>query len=343
MPLDKDSVKIGIIHVSDATDGYSYAHDAGIQQMQAAIGLGDEQIIRKLNVSDTDELMTEHVIRECIAEGANVIIATSWGYMNICEKLAAEYPGVVFAHASGYKSNESNFTNYFGRIYQARYLSGIAAGLLTKSGKLGYVAAMDKTNSEVAGGLNAFALGVESVNPEARIYVRVTNSWFDPVGEQHAALRLLAEGCDVIAQHCDTSVPQSEAEKVGAWGIGYNSDMRADAPNAVLTSVIWNWDVYYTYLIGGIIDGSFTTAPYFGGLAEGIVDITPLSDALSTPEIAKAVAEAREHLLNGEANVFDGVMETNDGQKIGLAGDTLSDDEITGGINWYYRNIIELE
>jgi basic membrane protein A len=263
--------------------------------------------------------------------------------MNVCEKLAAEYPGVVFAHASGYKSNESNFTNYFGRVYQARYLSGIAAGLLTKSGKLGYVAAMDKTNSEVTGGLDAFALGVESVNPDARMYVRGTNSWFDPAGEQQAALRLLEEGCDVIAQHCDTSVPQLEAEKAGVWGIGYNSDMSADAPNAVLTSVIWNWHVYYTYLINGIMDGSFTTTPYFGGLAEGMVDITPLSGKLSAPEIAQAVADARERLLNGKTDVFYGVMETNGGQKIGVPDNSLPDDEITGGIDWYYRNVIELK
>jgi basic membrane protein A len=342
-PIDREKVVIGVIHVGDTKSGYSLAHDIGVQEMQKALGLRDDQIIRKLNVNDADALMIESTMRECIDGGANVIIATSWGHMDICEKLAAEYPHVIFANASGYKYNDTNFTNYFGRMYQARYLSGIVAGLLTKTNKLGYVAAMDKTNSEVTGGLNAFALGVESVNPDARIYVRVTYSWFDPDGERQTARRLIEEGCDLIAQHCNNADPQKEAERAGVWGIGFNSDMSAEAPNAVLTSVVWKWGVYYTYLIGSVIDGSFTSAPYFGGLAEGIVDITPLNGALSTPEMETALAGARERILSGETGVFDGVIETNDGRSVGVKGSVLPDSEILGEIDWYYRNVVELK
>jgi basic membrane protein A len=339
----REKICVGVIHISDPlneTSGYAFEHDRGIREMQEKLDLQPEQIIRKINVSDADPMDIENAMRDCIALGANIIIATSYGYMDACEKLAAEFPSVVFAHATGYKYNDTNFTNYFGRVYQARYLSGIAAGLKTQTNRIGYVAAMGRDNSEVSGGINAFALGVESVNPNARIFVKVTHSWFDPMGEANAARDLLAAGCDVIAQHCDTPNPQMEAEKVQRWSIGYNSDMSREAPGAVITSVVWNWEVYYTYLLQSVIDGSFTTAPYFGGIREGIVDITPLS-SLAAPGTAEAIAAARQRMESGAFNVFDGVLETNDGRAIGDVGATLPDEVITGGIDWYYRNIRE--
>ena len=340
-PLDKDEVMIGVIHVSYAESGYSYAHDYGVQVAQRELGLSEEQIIRRFDINDTDHIMVEAVMREIIAQGANIIIATSWGYMDVCEKLSEIYPNVIFAHASGYKSNETNFTNYFGRIYHARYLSGVAAGIHTKTNKIGYVAAQDKSNSEVTGGINAFAMGVYSVNPNAEINVIVTHSWFDPSGERSAALRLIALGCDIITQHSDTSYPQEEAEKAGVWGIGYNTDMRREAPNAVLTSVIWTWEVYYISLIKSIIEGNFNTEPIFWGLKEGLVDITPLHPNLSTQAMEDAVQEARQRILDG-FNIFEGQLLTNTGEIVGRQGEAFTDEEITGGINWYYRNVVEV-
>ena len=188
--------------------------------MQKNIGLEDSQIVRKNNIDDSDPTATETAIRECIEEGCNVIFATSWGYMETVAALAEEFPDIYFAHGTGYMSNGKNFTNYFGRIYQARYLSGIAAGLKTQSNKIGYVAAQNKDNSEVTGGLDAFAMGIYSVNPDAKVYVRVTNSWYDPEGESAAAKALIAEGCDVIGQHCNTPNPQLAAEEATVWGVG---------------------------------------------------------------------------------------------------------------------------
>jgi basic membrane protein A len=158
------------------------------------------------------------------------------------------------------------------------------------------------------------------------------------MGESDAARRLLALGCDVITQHCDTPNPQLEAEKAGKWSIGYNSDMSREAPGAVITSVVWNWGKYYAYLVRSVIDGSFTTAPYFGGLREGIVDITPLS-GFAAPETAALITAERKRMKEGAFNVFDGLMETNDGRTIG--GTTLPDDVITGGIDWYYHTVRE--
>jgi basic membrane protein A len=189
--------------------------------------------------------------------------------------------------------------------------------------------------------LDAFALGVESVNPDARIYVKMTNRWFDPMGEAQAARSLIADGADVIAQHCNTPNPQIEAQASGVWGIGYNSDMKDDSPQAVITSVIWNWGAYYTHLLESVIDGSFTTKPYYGGINDGVVDLSPLDESLVPPGVAEVVAAAREKMRGAGFDVFEGVMETNNGSVVGKEGGTLSDEEIKSGIHWYYRNVIE--
>lgn len=340
-PFPLEDIIIGVIHVDDASSGYSYAHDAAIRLMQKTVNLQDTQIIRKFNVNEADPLMVDHAMRDCIDQGANIIVATSWGHRDVCAKLAELYPHVLFTNATGDKHNAVNFTNYFGRIYQARYLSGIVAGLKTKSNRIGFVAAMGKENSEVTSGINAFARGIESVNPDARVHVKVTNSWFDPNGERQATHRLLDEGCDVIAQHCNTPDPQQVAESAGALGIGFNSDMSQSAPKAVLTSVIWKWEVYYIHLLQSVLDGSFTTTPYLGGLKDGMVDLTPLNTALVDSSIESAVASAREEIENGVFDVFDGALLTNDGRSFGKPGESLSDADIVSGMNWYYHTIVE--
>ena len=337
----KEDIKVGVIHIGNPADGsgYSYTHDVGIQDMQVALGLSDDQIIRKNNVSDGDPTATETAIRECIEAGCNIIFGTSWGYMDTMEALADEFPNVVFSHGTGYKNNGKNMNNYFGRIYQARYLSGIVAGMKTESNLIGYVAAMGSENSEVTGGIDAFAIGVASVNPDAKIYVKVTNSWYSPTEETNAAKALIAEGCDVIAQHCDTPNPQLEAESAGVWGVGYNSDMIKDAPGATLTSVEWHWGAYYTQAVQQVIDGTWNCENYFGGMADGLLDISDLNSALCTDEMQAKVDEAKNEILNNGFNVFDGVLETNDGSTVGEEGSTLDDATIKGGINWYYKNV----
>jgi basic membrane protein A len=327
--IDAAKIKIGVIYSTNPateTSGYSYAHYVGIEEMRRELKLREDQVISKTNISDSEQSVIESAMRECIAKGANVIIAISWGYVDACAKLSGEYPGVIFSNGSGNKKNDSNFTNYFGRIYQARYLGGIAAGIKTRTNRIGYVAAMGKDNSEVTGGLDAFAMGVESVNPEAKVFVKVTGSWFDPAEETLATRMLIDAGCDVIGQHCNNAVPQIEAERAGVWGIGYNSDMSADAPNAVITSVIWDWGTYYTHLVRSVIDGAFTTEPYFEGIVEGMVGIMPLNEAIAAPGTSEAINSALDRMKNGDLEVFTGEMETNDGGKIGSDGETLSDD-----------------
>ena len=348
-----EDVKVGVIHIGDPAtgSGYSYTHDQGIVAMQETLGLSDDQIVRKNNIDDGDTTAIENAMNECIEEGCNIIFATSWGYMDTCEALAAEYPNVFFSHATGYKSNETNFNHYFGRIYQARYLSGIVAGMKTETNKIGYVSAMGSENGECTSGIDAFAMGVASVNPEATVEVKVTNSWYDPEGEGQAAQALIDDGCDVIAQHCDTNNPQIAARDAGVWGVGYNSDMTAEVGESVLTSVVWNWGAYYTAAVQNVIDGTWTPGvhveDYFGSMADGLLNITDLSEE-AAEGTQEAVDVARAAIEDGSFDVFtgtytdaagntvgcDGVMECNDGTTLEVDGANYA------AITAYYKNVI---
>ena len=338
--IPKEDIKVGVLHITDPAEGsgYTYTHDIGIQGMQENLGLTDDQIVRKINVDDSDEEAITKALQECVDEGCNIIFTTSWGYMQPTADMAEKYPEIYFSHGTGYLSNGKNFNNYFGRIYQARYISGIVAGMNTKTNKLGYVAAQDSSNAEVTGGIDAFAMGAYSVNPDAVVYVKVTNSWFDPDAEKEASEKLLGMGCDVMAQHCDTPYPQTLAQEHGVYGIGYNSDMSKETPDSCLCSVIWNWSAYYTSAVQSVIDGTWDGSNYYGGMVEGLVDVTDLAD-FCVDGTQEKVDEAEARILSGECNVFDGVIETNDGSTIGQEGATLDDATITGDIHWYFKNV----
>lgn len=357
--IAKEDLKVGVIHIGDPKDGsgYSYTHDLGIQDMQKNLGLTDSQIVRKLNISDSDSAAIKTAIEECIAEKCNLILATSYGYMDTVEALAAEYPDVYFSHGTGYKSNDKNFNNYFGRIYQARYLSGIAAGLKTKTNKIGYVAAYGTELAETCSGINAFALGVQSVNPDAKVYVKTLNSWFDPDNETAYANALISMDCDVIAQHCDTANPQIAAEKAGVFGCGYNSDMTAQAPKAHLCATVWHWGVYYTAAAEAVINGTWKEfGNYYKGLAEGLVGVSPLSDNCVAGTQEKIDA-ATALIKSGDWDVFSGVkltfddknaivktnadLKDNNGNTIVAAGGkSVEDSVITGTMNYFVEGVV---
>lgn len=190
----------------------------------------------------------------------------------------------------------------------------------------------------MTGGVDAFAIGVESVNKAAKIKVAVTNSWYAPDDEKKASDALIAAGCDVLAQHCDTTAPQEASQDNGTWSIGYNSDMSKETPKATLTSVIWNWSAYYTSYISSIINASYDGKNYYGGMKENLVSLTELS-SLCERDTEDKIKEAKENIISGKFGVFDGVLKTNTGKTVGKEGKTLDDATITGKINWYYHNV----
>ncbi|MDR2504937.1 MAG: BMP family ABC transporter substrate-binding protein [Oscillospiraceae bacterium] len=333
-PVPKDEIKVGFVYIGDVSDkGYTYAHHQGTLAMQAALGLRDDQVLYKTNVSE--DAACETAIIELIEQGCNIIFTTSFGFMDYTEAVAAEYPNVIFSHCSGYKSNGVNFNNYFGRIYQTRYLSGIAAGLKTQTNKIGYVGAFELP--EVVGGANAFTLGVRSVNPDAEVILQYTNTWYDPTTERQAAEALLDLGCDVIAQHQDTTMPQIAAQERGVWGVGYNADMTEDAPQAHLTAPTWNWGAYVTVAVQSVIDGTWTPDNIFWGMKENLVDLSPLS-ANNAQGAQEAIDAEAVRILSGEFDVFDGPIYDNAGALRVEEGQRLTDAEITS-IDWYVAGL----
>lgn len=344
-PVVATDIKIGVLHITSITEtsGYTYAHHQGILAMITALGLdADTQLVVEDEVDDSDVNATRSALDNLIAADCDIIFATSYKYMDTVKEYAEKNSDIIFSHCSGYESNDLNFNNYFGRIYEARYLSGIAAGLKAKElgvPLVGYVAAMDVDNSEVTGGINAFALGVQSVYEECEVKVKVTNAWYDPVAEGEAAKALIDAGCVVLAQHCDSDTVQTTAESEGVFGIGYNSDMTESAPGANLCSPIWNWGVYYTAAVQDVIDGTWVPENYFEGYNKGFVGLSPLNEDIIAEGTADAVKDAENKIKSGELFVFSGPLEDNAGNQIIGEGEKLTDAQITGGINYYLKGV----
>jgi basic membrane lipoprotein len=313
----EDDFLIGAIYINGQNDtaGYTYAHHQGITKAMEELGLDKSQLKIVDNVAENDADVTQ-AIDTLVAQGCKMIIGISFGYLNAMQEAASkpEYQDIIFTHGTGYLSNETNFNNYFGRIYQARYLAGIAAGmktLETGNNNIGYVAAWGVEYAETCSGINAFAMGAQAVNPDAKVYVNKISTWGDEAKERQAAINLIdTYNCGVIGQHCDSAQPQIAAQEKGVFGCGYNSDMTVQAPDAHLTAPIWNWDVYYKLAIETAMNtpDEFMSKVgiYYGGLKEGLVDISPLSDncAEGTKEI---IDEVKAMMVNGEWDVFTNV------------------------------------
>ena len=317
---DEDSsTKAAFIYVGPVGDaGWTYAHDQGRQAAAAETGV-ETAFVETVPEGTAD---FGNYVRDFIGQGFNVIIGTSFGYMDDMEALAEEFPDVVFDHVSGYKANGTNFGNSFGRMYEPRYLSGMVAGSATSSNLIGYVAAFPIP--EVIRGINAFTLGVLETNPDAQVEVVWTSTWFDPVVEGDSAQALLDKGADVIAMHQDSTAAGEKAEAAGARWVAYNSDMSAHAPAAHLTAPVWNWGPRYTEIIGQATSGTYEGGYYWGSMADGLVDLAPIAADVDSDTKA-AVAERKQQIIDGTFHPFQGPINAQDGSLYVAAGDVLDD------------------
>lgn len=327
-----DKMKVAFIYVGPAGDkGWSWTHDQGRKYLAEKLPWVDADTYVESVPEGAD---VERVLTELAEQGNKVIFATSFGYMEYILKVAKNYPDVVFMHCSGYKTAE-NVGTYFGAMEEPRYLSGMVAGKMTKSNLIGYVAA--HPIPEVIRGINAFTLGVRSVNPEAKVKVVWINTWYDPATEKQAALSLLDAGADVIAQHQDTPGPQQAAQERGAYAIGYNTDMREFAPEASLTSPIWNWGPYYVETVKAVKNGTWKPEQYYGRMKDGIVDLAPFNDKVPQ-EVRDLVNEKKQEIIDGKFFVFQGPIKDQEGNLRVKEGERLSHEEVLG-INWFVEGV----
>ncbi len=321
-PGDGVPVKAAFIYVSPVGDaGWTLAHD------KARLVVDELPYVETAYTEAVPEgAEAERTLNQYVRDGYNLIFTTSFGYMDPTINVAATSPDVTFMHCSGFKT-APNVGTYFGRMYQPRYLTGMIAAKMSKSNVLGYVAA--HPIPEVIRGLNAFALGAQSVNPKIKVHVVWTQTWYDPAKEREAAESLLDVGADVIAQHQDTPAPQQAAEKRGRYSIGYNSDMSSFAPAAHLTAPIWHWEVVYNKVVEQVHTGTWTSSQYWGGLADGVVGLSPYSDLV--PQDVRDLVEAKKAaIVSGAWDVFTGPINNQAGELWVPEGEVMSDGDMLG-------------
>ena len=334
----KDKVKVGFVYVGPTGDhGWTYRHDIGRQQVEEAFGDRVETtFIESVNYGPD----AERVFRQMAMSGHDIIFGTSFGYMDAMRKVAEEFPDVKFEHATGYKSNDTNFANYGLRLYQARHVQGIIAGMMTKTNKICYVAAYPIP--EVIREINTYYLGAKKMNPEVDIDVVWVMTWYDPGKEADAAKALISQGCDVIAQHTDSPAPLQIAEAQGLVGFGQASDQIRFAPKAQLTATIDNWGPYYIAKVGQVLEGNWTPGCdpvegcYFGHMNDGSVEMAPFTNM---PDHVKAKAEEiKAAITAGEYFAFTGPLKDSTG-KLQLKDGEIADRAHLDSMSYYVEGI----
>ncbi len=321
--------KVGAILIGDENEGYTYAHIEGIEAAKKACGLSDDQVIYKYTVPENEKCYEAAI--DLVQQGCKIIFANSFGHESHMIRAAKEYPDVLFCHATGQTAAKqegmNNIFNYFTGIYEARYVSGIVAGMKLKQlmdeGKVsdpyvGYVGAFPY--AEVVSGYTAFFLGIRSIVPEAHMDVQYTGKWFDLTAEAEAANLLMAKGCCIIGQHADsTGAPSAVQAKLDAgtvaYSVGYNIDMLKVAPTAALTSPQNNWGAYYTYAVKTAMEGKQMKQDWCGGYKDDAVQISKLGPSCAEGTQA-AVDEAIAKIKSGELHVFDCASFTVNGEHL---------------------------
>jgi len=335
-----DKVKVGFVYLTTPGDhGWTYAHELSRQQVEKHFGDKVETTFVE-NVPEGPD--SARVIRELAKQGNDIIFTTSFGYMDHTIKVAKEFPNVKFEHITGYKRSPNVATGNI-RFYEGRYVQGVVAGLMTKSNKIGYLASFPIP--EVIQGINAFGIGLRSVNPKAEVSVIWVNSWYDPVKEADAAKVHIAEGADILAQHTDSPAMLQTAQKAGVHGFGQSSDMKAFAPKAQLFSAVNNWGPYYIQKIQQLMDGTWSTGDgpdhWAGntwlGMSDDYLVLSPFENMPA--DVAKAAEKAAADVKSGKIKIFTGPIKDNAGKLRVPAGKTLNDGELFQTLDYYVDGI----
>lgn len=330
-----DPFRVAFVYIGPVGDlGYSYAHDQGRIALQDALPNVETAFLENLPDTQAD---SERAIRGYAEEGYDLIVATSFGYGPAVLAVAQQFPETRFIHISGYQTAE-NVSTGFGKIEEPQYVSGYVAASMAETGSLGYVGAFPIP--EVIRGINAFTLGAQTANPDVAVQVVWTNTWFDPQLEAAAAQSLVDLGVEVIATNQDSPAPLQTAEAAGRYAVGYNVDTADLAPEAVLTSAVWDWGVYYIAAVEQMLAGTWTTNQYWGSWADGVVDLAPLAAFVPADIAGEAgtMAEAFRSGAMGVGDIFTGPLTRQDGSKGVAEGVSLTDEEILI-MDWFVQGV----
>lgn len=328
---DAKELKVGFIYTSPANDAsWSFAHDQGRRFIDKMPGV-TTTFVDSINQG----AIVESVLRHMAKNNYDLIFATSYGYMDSIIKVAPEFHNTIFMHCSG-SFQSKNVGSYNGRMYQARYLTGIVAGAMTKSNIIGYVAA--HPIAEVIMGINAFALGVFESNPGAKINVKWSKSWHDPAKEKILANQLFDVGADVIAQQQDSPTCQIEAEKRKVYSIGSNQDMSSFAPNAHLIASVWHWEVLYEHVVKKVLANEWKSEDKWWGLERGLVDVAPFGKMVPE-DVRQRTIQKKKDIISGKFSIFTGPIIDQDGIVRIKKGAKATDHELLD-MDWFIKGVI---
>ena len=331
-------LKVGFVYVAPLTEtGWVRQHEEGRKAVEAALNPGGAapkvQTTYVENVAEGPD--AERVIRDLARQGHRLIFTPSFGYMEPTLKVAAEFPEVKFESITGYK-RLPNVATANARYYEGRYLAGIAAGRMTQTQVAGYVAGFPIP--EVLQGINAFTLGLRSVNPQAQVRVIWLNAWFDPPREREAANTLFNQNADVVAFHTGSNAVMVAAQERGKLAIAYHSDMRKVAPDAQLLAVTHQWGAYYSRRAREVLEGRWTSGDVWGGVREGMVRVEGFGSKVPKA-VQDEVLQRQKDLAAGRLHPFAGPLYDNEGRQVLAAGKKLSDPEILS-MNYLVQGVV---
>ena len=330
-PASIQPLEVCFVYVSPVGQaGWSFQHDQGRLAMALALG---SQVRTRVVESVAEGPDSERVMRDLASRGCGLIFATSFGYLEPALRVAADFPQVKFEHAGGYKT-AANLNTYNARYYEARWLAGWLAGRQSKTGVAGYVAGFPVP--EVVQGINAFTLGMRAANPLAEVKLVWLNAWFDPAREREAALSLIGQGADVLSNHSGSPAVPQVAEEKGVMVLAYQSDMSRFAPNAQLAAVTHHWGGYYTQVAKAVIAGSWKPKPVWGGMKDGLVQLSALNPALPA-DVKAGLAERQQAMLAGRIKPFAAPLVDNNG-RIRLTTGELADPAIAS-MDWLVQGV----
>ncbi|MDY0105221.1 MAG: BMP family ABC transporter substrate-binding protein [Giesbergeria sp.] len=328
-------VKAGFVYVTPVTDaGWTRQHEEGRKAVEAALGSRVQTTFVE-NVPEGPD--AERVIRDLAATGHQIIFTSSFGYMEPTLKVAQDYPDVKFESITGYKQ-AANVATANARYYEGRYLAGIAAGRMSKTGVAGYVAGFPIP--EVLQGINAFTLGMRSVNPQAMVKVVWLNVWFDPPKERDAAMALFNQGVDVLAFHTASTAVMAAAQERGKLAIAYHSDMRRIGPDAQILAVTHQWGNYYTERVHAVQNGTWKSGNVWGGVREGMIRVGDFGSKVPSA-VQQEVLARQKDIAAGRLHPFHATrsaVRDNEGHEVIARGKTLSDAQILG-MNWLVEGV----
>ena len=328
-----EPLKVAFVYVGPVGDaGWTHAHDAGRKEVEAKFGdKVKTSFVENVPESAAD---AERVFRDLATQGNKVIFGTSFGFMESMLKVAKEFPDVKFEHATGFKTAD-NLGQYDVRTYEGAYLAGVVAGKMSKSGKLGVVGSVPIP--EVIRNIDSFTLGARSVNPKATTRVVWVNKWFDPGKEREAATTLIGQGVDVLMQNTDSAAVVQTAQEKGVYAIGWDSDMTKFGEKAHLAASMNKWGVYYTKVVGDVLDNKWKPETIWWGLKEGMIDLGAYNAVV--PEDVKALVETKKKgIIDGSAPIWKGPLKDNTGKEV-LPADKVADDGFLHGIKFYVEGV----